>query len=237
MTLAPACPESAPGPEGITRCASWRVGDRQAAVACWGPSGRAIQCCGHGLLSCAAAWLADWGKGGLLLAGDTEIPFKGDAGLVWLAFPPAGIESCQVPAWTASILGEGAQQAALSGPDDGYLVLEYPPGTRLSGLRAPGAALEKKTARALIVSCRVTIQSALAEEQIHFRYFAPQYGMDEDAATGSAMRVLASYWQSRGLGDHLKAVQCSPEGGLLLSRMEDGHCWVGGHVIAEETVH
>jgi hypothetical protein len=44
------------------------------------------------------------------------------------------------------------------------------------------------------------------------------------------MRVLALYWQQRGLGDELQALQRSPEGGLLWSRVREQTTWVGGRV-------
>ena len=55
-----------------------------------------------------------------------------------------------------------------------------------------------------------------------------------DPATGSAMRVLASYWQQRGLDHALTALQRSAEGGLLFSRIEGGITWIGGNVSTME---
>ena len=62
------------------------------------------------------------------------------------------------------------------------------------------------------------------------RYFAPQYGVEEDIATGSAMRVLAQYWSSRF--KQLTVYQCSPQGGLLLSRHTATHVEVGGRCVS-----
>ncbi len=67
-------------------------------------------------------------------------------------------------------------------------------------------------------------------ENIQYRYFAPQFGVPEDSATGSAMRVLAAYWQQRGYGDEQRALQRSAAGGWLLSRVEGERTWIGGHV-------
>ena len=66
-----------------------------------------------------------------------------------------------------------------------------------------------------------------------FRYFAPQHGIAEDIATGSAMRVLADFWQAQGGYNELRAWQCSVEGGHLFSRIQGGITWVGGRVEAE----
>lgn len=67
--------------------------------------------------------------------------------------------------------------------------------------------------------------------QIQLRYLAPQYSPAEDSATGSAMRVLASYWQFRNGVTRLDAWQRSAGGGLLRSEIDDqGSVWVGGNV-------
>lgn len=43
----------------------------------------------------------------------------------------------------------------------------------------------------------VTAPSADKNDDYVMRYFAPQYGQKEDAATGSANAMLANYWQQR----------------------------------------
>ena len=48
-----------------------------------------------------------------------------------------------------------------------------------------------------------------------FRYFAPQYGSPEDAATGSAAVQLAAFWSPRLARERFTAVQLSPEGARL----------------------
>jgi hypothetical protein len=45
------------------------------------------------------------------------------------------------------------------------------------------------------------------------------------------MRLLASYWRGRGLGDRLTALQRSPQGGLLHSEVDRNLTWVGGTVV------
>ena len=94
----------------------------------------------------------------------------------------------------------------------------------------PGAELAKHTGRAIIATCADTQSPAL---DIRQRYFAPQHGIAEDIATGSAMRVLADFWQAQGGYNALRAWQCSVEGGHLFSRIEGVITWVGGRVEAE----
>ena len=136
------------------------------------------------------------------------------------------------PRGTIAVLALGLVLGACAeaGDSAGYLVLEWPADTDLTSLDPPGDSLRLHTTRALIATCRVSPSASLAGEDIQLRYFAPQYGVDEDAATGSAMRVLASYWQQRGLGNHLQGLQRSARGGWLFSRLENARVWVGGIV-------
>jgi len=55
-----------------------------------------------------------------------------------------------------------------------------------------------------------------------FRYFAPQYGPPEDAATGSAAVQLAAYWALQLNVDHFKAHQLSPQGAWMQLRLQGG---------------
>ena len=221
-------PGTPPVASGITRCATWPVGPLRAGVQCWGPSGEKIQCCGHGLLSCAALWQQQWGEPGVLVAGAQEVPCNVEQGINWLAFPTLATEPLDVPGWAEDTLGLRPQRAAIAGPDDGYLILEATAGASLQEANPPGDALATHTRRALILTCRTANSSS--GEDIHYRYFAPQYGSAEDIATGSAMRVLAPYWNARGQGPELSALQCSAEGGWLYSHLEGGITWIGGHV-------
>jgi hypothetical protein len=48
------------------------------------------------------------------------------------------------------------------------------------------------------------------------------------------MRVISAYWQARGVGDKLRALQRSADGGWLASRMEKDRTWIGGRVIEDD---
>lgn len=147
---------------------------------------------------------------------------------VWLGFTPLIPKMCEIPPWCSQVFGVEPSAAATAGAADGYLVLEWPAGFELAALPRPDQSLAQHTSRSLIVTCAAVNVFAQETESIHLRYFAPQYGVSEDAATGSAMRVLANFWQQRGLGEALTAYQCSAQGGLLFSRIEAGNVWIGG---------
>ena len=96
--------------------------------------------------------------------------------------------------------------------------------------------LGKFTRRALIATCESHFSHDLAK--IESRYFAPQYGVPEDPATGSAMRVLALYWQQQGLGPQLSNYQRSASGGLLFSEIANAnHVDIGGRIVPMNREH
>lgn len=214
-----------------TLCTTWATGDRRAAVRCQTAAGNPIQCCGHGLLCCATQWLATWQAPGTLEACGGAIPCRRENEKTWVGLPTLSSTSVPIPAWLADTLGMAPSlilRCSQPAPDDSYLVVEMQPDTDLSTVTRPDSAIANHTRRALIVTQRVSRAKALCDEDIQLRYFAPQYGVAEDSATGSAMRVLAHYWQP--LGTQLTALQRSCNGGYLYSQL-DGDCtWVGGHV-------
>jgi PhzF family phenazine biosynthesis protein len=143
----------------------------------------------------------------------------------WLRFERLTTRTVPVPDWVAEIFSAQAQPAAaaLCADEEGYLILQWPDETLLKQLTPSLTTLAARSKRALI--CTAAHPSAGADA-VQLRYFAPQYGVDEDPATGSAMRVLADYWSDRF--HTLTAQQCSREGGLLLARVAKTHVEVGG---------
>jgi len=225
-----------PAPGRHTRCVSWPDGERRAAVRCYSSGGQAIQCCGHGLLCCAEHWLRHWGAPGTLQSCGTDLPCRRREGLTWIGFPTMALTPLAPPGWLTTVLpglhAASVLRCASAGPDDGYLVVELAAGADLPALDAPGAALAAYTHRALILACGVDARSAQHDEALHYRYFAPQYGAAEDVATGSAMRVLASYWPASGAP--LTALQRSRAGGYLHALRDGDTTWVGGRVAAQQ---
>ncbi|WP_279244458.1 PhzF family phenazine biosynthesis protein [Candidatus Litorirhabdus singularis] len=159
---------------------------------------------------------------------DTTAQFEHSNSISWVGLPPLEIFHCGVPDWVQELFQQQPASAATAGQSDDYLILAWPADFPLQELAFP-THLGRHTQRAVIATCLDTTPSGF---DIHFRYFAPQYSSVEDAATGSAMRVLADYWQPQR-GDSLRAWQCSPQGGELLSRREPEITWVGGHMLCE----
>jgi predicted PhzF superfamily epimerase YddE/YHI9 len=229
-------PDSAPPADAeFTVCQSWPVTHhKQAVIAvrCYTSGGQAIECCGHGLLAAAHSWQRrmQCSELPLLMNKSLVLSWQQDDN-TWLRFARLATVSCPVPGWVAGVLPR--QQlpvaAAVCGDEHGYVVLQWPDGFSLRQLVPNLDALSTRSQRALIC----TSAQPRSGDAIQLRYFAPQYGVVEDTATGSALRVLADYWSPRFT--HLTARQCSSVGGLLLARVKAHHVDVGGRCMIDDT--
>jgi predicted PhzF superfamily epimerase YddE/YHI9 len=85
--------------------------------------------------------------------------------------------------------------------------------------------------------CRVeganAITTAPGRDGVDFvsRYFAPNYGVDEDPVTGSAHCVLTPYWAARLGKEQLTARQISARGGELTCTLRGGRVTIAGHAV------
>ncbi|MCB1704043.1 MAG: PhzF family phenazine biosynthesis protein [Halioglobus sp.] len=197
---------------------------------CYSAAGQIIQCCGHGLLAAAHSWQRRLQRDRLpLVMNGSVVPSWREGDLTWLRFASLRTRACVLPDWLSQLFpGSPPLAAATAGGEQGYLVLQWPDDFALQRLLPPVDAGDY-TGRALICTAAQPQWGAAA---VQLRYFAPQYGVVEDAATGSAMRVLAHYWSPRH--SHLTAHQASQAGGLLLSRYQSSHVEVGGRCIDTE---
>ena len=208
-----------------THCHVWPVSTDTLIVECHNQT-RKIQCCGHGLLSAASYWLEEHTIKKLTLTmSDAEIVAVKENDKTWLRFQTLETTKCTAPRWCKQVLGVEPIKAATAGDDNGYLILQYPDNFMLSSISAPGKDLQRHTQRAIIACCISKDNNA----DINLRYFAPQYGTNEDTATGSAMRAIADYWSPRYQA--LSAVQCGPNNqkGYLFSRLTNNHIEIGGY--------
>jgi predicted PhzF superfamily epimerase YddE/YHI9 len=228
VSLAVAPPDAPPEDPIHIPCASWRIADDRAGVRCWALNGQAITLCGHGLLCTGAAWMRSHAAVSELEMNGLTVAFYAEDDLAWIGLPPIDCSAVPVPAWVRDFFPAPPWRAAIAGDDNGYLILEWPAGFDLASLPVPDYGLRRRTSRSLIVSC---IDQSDPTIDIQLRYFAPQHGVPEDTATGSAMRVLATYWRNRELDDGLRAYQCSPYGGILRSRIRGELTWVGGRIV------
>ena len=218
-----------------TRCLTRDLGERRAEVRCFSDHGAAIECCGHGLLCSAAYWHARWGSDGRLVNGATQIPFRQDGVLIWLQFPYPDLTPSALPKGIDRLLPGAALSCDRVGAASGYLLVELQSPDQLAAMTPPGEALKTLTDRALLVYVR-SAKKGVTPTRYDFRYFAPQYGSDEDTATGSAMRLITASARTRYTDYEIIAVQLSPGGGVLYGAVEGDTVWVGGQVKREHQI-
>jgi len=68
------------------------------------------------------------------------------------------------------------------------------------------------------------------------RFFAPNIGIDEDPATGSAHCALAAYWAPRLGRDEMTGYQASPRGGTVKVRVQGDRVVVAGKAVTVSEV-
>ncbi len=106
-----------------------------------------------------------------------------------------------------NLLGGDFLAGALSGGASDYALLELDRSPASVQPRIEG--LRRFSRRALIAFC------PLGPGNVQMRYFAPQYGNDEDAATGSAAVQVAEYLWQRYHWRSCWVIQQSAVGGLI----------------------
>ena len=93
------------------------------------------------------------------------------------------------------------------------MLLEFKPALPLEVFRAMKIDLKKvceNTQRAIVV-----VQFDKKNKHLYTRYFAPQYGVSEDIATGSVMRFVGDYIEKTYQTKHFDVSQCSSQGGFM----------------------
>lgn len=100
------------------------------------------------------------------------------------------------------------REGALCGEREDYALVTLCRAQDLLNLRPNLQYLRQFTRRALIASFNTRSLTLM-------RYFAPQYGIDEDNATGSASVQLAQYLYTQNGTRRLTIRQCSPGGGKI----------------------
>jgi PhzF family phenazine biosynthesis protein len=76
----------------------------------------------------------------------------------------------------------------------------------------------------------VTAPADRGDVDVVCRVFGPRVGIPEDPVTGSAMCVLAPYWEDR-FGTHLRVAQLSRRGGELLVERSGERVMIAGHAV------
>lgn len=182
---------------------------------------KAIQCCGHGLIAAAKTIFSDSDLSSININENINASQNIDAkgkDVVVLTLPRMKAKSHRVPDWVnGAIVFSGGNllptKAAVSDKEDGYLLLEIELALSLDEFRAMQLDLTQvcdNTQRAIVL-----VQFDKAHKHLCLRYFAPQYGVSEDSATGSVMRFVADYIEQNYQVSHFDVSQCSAQGGFM----------------------
>ena len=94
----------------------------------------------------------------------------------------------------------------------GYILLELDSQSAVARWQSPCKHLQRHHSRTLIVTARASARSPF---DYVMRYFAPQYGNNEDRATGSANAILMVYWHRILHKQWLQGKQLSNAGGVF----------------------
>lgn len=176
-----------------------------------------IQCCGHGMIASAKALFALGEKSQITINNVIYASYNSDK-TISLSLPRLSAQLVSPPGWVEDMLRFNAKmylpaQVALSDKNDGYLLLEFEPPLAIDvfrGLQVDSRVICEHTKRAVVL-----VQFDQAKQHLYTRYFAPQYGMEEDSATGSVMRFVGDYIEKKYQCSTFAVSQCSAQGGYM----------------------
>ncbi|MCU0566331.1 MAG: PhzF family phenazine biosynthesis protein [Oculatellaceae cyanobacterium Prado106] len=195
---------------------------------------REVDLCGHATLASAHIL---WTEGYLppetparfyTRSGSLTATYQTTCQNAWieLSFPAIAPTKAIPPIFLAQALGIPIQQVYESSL--GYLV-ELDSEITLRQLQPDFTLLR------LVHFHSVTVTSRAHDDERDYdfvsRYFAPNFGVDEDPVTGSAHCCLAIYWRDRLSKTEFTAYQASARGGTLKVRCEGDRVFLGGQAV------
>jgi PhzF family phenazine biosynthesis protein len=194
----------------------------------WFVAAAELTLCGHGTLAAAHAL---WEAGhlprnaparfetvsGVLIA-------RREGELIVLDFPAEPVRPAEAPPHLIEALGV-APRAVLRGSLD-YLV-ELGSEQAVRAVSPDVDRLRQVETRGVIV----TAPAQTAGYDCVSRFFAPRFGLDEDAVTGSAHCAVGPYWGERLGRTTLRAYQASARGGALVVRLDGARVALGGRAV------
>lgn len=188
----------------------------------WYQAGQSIQRCGHGTLA-AARYLHNTMESTLPLvfhSASERLHVTAKNQQYCLQFEPIQLIDDQLGFFAK------AQRVAKTQSLDGYYLIDV-----ASELAVKNFSLKQEVINA--IKQRALIVTAVADHtqyDIVFRYFAPQYGVLEDQATGSAGPCLWAFWQNQFPQATLNCYQASAKGGFFTLSQVAKTVMVSGYI-------
>ncbi|MGO2332461.1 MAG: PhzF family phenazine biosynthesis protein [Pseudoalteromonas nigrifaciens] len=176
-----------------------------------------IKRCGHGTLAAANFLLHYFSYCPQVFITSCNERFKIKINRQQAQLVLASIESIKSPCYRKlqRVFSLSIKAAYSSANKNGYTLLLFNAQDDLTRLQVDFKALSQLHKNAVIA---LTVQNTIA----HFRYFAPQFGVNEDTATGSAVSVIAPLlFRLYGL-NKVTLIQQSPNGALLNYKFNSG---------------
>ncbi len=156
-----------------------------------------------------------------LKAGPLEVKRDGD--LLAMNFPAWPPKSKPADPRVLAVLGAWPAESFVA---RGRTLAVYDRAEEVAALRPDFAAMRQ-------IEGANAIATAPGRDGVDFvsRYFAPNYGVDEDPVTGSAHCVLTPYWAARLGKEQLTARQISARGGELTCTLRGDRVTIAGHAV------
>src|SRR5262245_6029034 len=191
----------------------------------WFTPVREVDLCGHATLAAAHVLLQSNGPA------QSSVTFQSRSGplrvfreedRLTLDFPAQPGVACEVPAPLVQALG--ATPLAFYRAMDYMAVFETE--EQITKLAPDFTRLKVLDLRGVIVTAPGRTSDFVS------RFFAPNYGVDEDPVTGSAHCTLAPYWAQRLGKSSMLARQLSKRTGTLRCRVEGERVFISGRTVA-----
>jgi len=187
-----------------------------------------VELCGHATLAAAHVLFEHLGYSGEILvfqtrSGELRVHRAG-AGLT-LDFPANELAPTEVDTAICDALGGMASEALAVGQNAHSLLYVYE-------FEEDVARLSPNFPALCAVSAQCVIATAPGNDcDFVSRFFAPQFGVDEDPVTGSAHCSLVPYWAGRLQSHQLQARQISARGGNLACVLQDSRVLMTGSAV------
>jgi predicted PhzF superfamily epimerase YddE/YHI9 len=188
----------------------------------WFTPAAEIDLCGHGTLATAHVL---GGAARFHTRGGVLTCTAGTDGAIEMDFPVLRPELCATPDGLSEALRTTDIELTATSKFDHLVVLSSAKTVRT--VEPDHRALVAFGGRGFIVTARGDRDGIDCVS----RYFAPAFGLDEDAVTGSAHCVLAPFWAERIGRSELVGEQASRRGGIVRMRLEGDRVTLAGRAV------
>ena len=191
----------------------------------WFTPGKEMDLCGHATLASAYVIFTQlgWKQDRIRFASQsgTLVVTRSDKGLT-MDFPSRPPVEAELPQGILNSLNIQAVQYAGHARD---WLIEVESEAAVKAVVADFSELAKHTKRAVIVTAKGDTVDFVS------RFFAPEYGVDEDPVTGSAHCTSVPYWAAKLDKTAMQARQISARGGELFCELKGDRVFMSGECV------